>query len=221
MRRRAGLFLRRNFRHHDSLVFLVTFSGLTVLLFFALSVAFMMHTNLRALERRTAVPSVDTRYLREHRSHNPGNNRNKRPKNIHYLHRPSFDIQFKLPLSKKDNFVEPNQLGGKEEALADVTDYGNLELYLFEEEGARRQIYKDWHLFETDFRDPDTPPNDDQDAYWAFDDDYIKNAYGVAADHDTPSGRHCRRVPDHMLNFQNCNSFHETPLIEHKAKALG
>jgi hypothetical protein len=108
----------------------------------------------------------------------------------------------------------------KEFANAKTTpDYGRLDFQLLEKTDVERRIFLDDYQYVTDFRHPDTPEDDDIGAYYAFDDDYIKAGYGVAAD-DHYQDKVCRRVMVHKLHFPNCNSFHELPMLEHDVKYL-
>jgi hypothetical protein len=57
--------------------------------------------------------------------------------------------------------------------------------------------------------------------YYAFDDDYVRSSYTVVNNQDEyDREKLCRRASEHRLNFQNCNSFHESPLLELNVKYL-
>jgi hypothetical protein len=133
-------------------------------------------------------------------------------------------------------FHYPLPLGAEEQSEGDYFDYGPLGLTstdegggggrgdgpmrFFDEENSRRFIYKDKSLLENHFREPFTPQDDDQDGYYALDDDYIRSVYGTIA-HTELQDKHCRRTSDHRLNYQTCNSFHETPFLECDVTQLG
>eukprot|EP00537_Pseudo-nitzschia_pungens_P009714 CAMPEP_0172381672 /NCGR_PEP_ID=MMETSP1060-20121228/71072_1 /TAXON_ID=37318 /ORGANISM="Pseudo-nitzschia pungens, Strain cf. cingulata" /LENGTH=384 /DNA_ID=CAMNT_0013109459 /DNA_START=610 /DNA_END=1764 /DNA_ORIENTATION=+ len=66
--------------------------------------------------------------------------------------------------------------------------------------------------------------DDDQDNYYAFDDDYVRNPFIEDYNQDEASevdGFFCRRTSEHRLYFPNCNSFHETPLMDSEATIIG
>jgi hypothetical protein len=58
--------------------------------------------------------------------------------------------------------------------------------------------------------------------YYAFDDDLERSGFitHYNSEDSEDDVDWCVRTPDHRLNFQNCNVFHEAPLIESKAKYL-
>jgi hypothetical protein len=96
----------------------------------------------------------------------------------------------------------------------DVDEFGNLTIAFFQEESARRQIERDFSLLGNSYRLPDKSRDDDLDGYYNFDDDYERGRY--VSHH----GR-CRRISEHRINLQNCNSFHELELLSMKVKFLG
>ena len=61
--------------------------------------------------------------------------------------------------------------------------------------------------------------DDGVDDYYAFDDDYQRNPFKDESYEDV---KHCcRRISEHRLYFPNCNTFHETPMLESKATFIG
>lgn len=133
----------------------------------------------------------------------------------------SFDIIFKETRSESVNIVSmPKSLGLILHDDDTEDEYGNLDIWLLEEEDARRNIWYDSRKYRTDYRLPDAEKDDDVDYYLAMDDD-IQRDPKQHEDGDEPEGAgHCRRVSEHRLIFPNCNSYHETPFIESHAKYL-
>jgi len=75
--------------------------------------------------------------------------------------------------------------------------------------------YRDYRIMERD---------DDQDNYYAYDDDYVRNPFSEANREDEAVEIDeicCRRISEHRLYFPNCNSFHETPLLESEVTYIG
>jgi hypothetical protein len=74
----------------------------------------------------------------------------------------AFDIVFTGIKSTPNTLTMPPPIDVEqlEEGLIHA-DYGNIELYFFQEEGAIRNIWWDEHDEETDFRHPDAPRDDD------------------------------------------------------------
>ena len=93
--------------------------------------------------------------------------------------------------------------------------------------GRRREIFPDGGRGrdgETPYRDYDKTPgyiDDENDAYYAFDDDYIKGIDGIfnkkGRDDDDPDseqyGHQCRRTAIHRQTKPNCNSVFELPYL--------
>ena len=101
-------------------------------------------------------------------------------------------------------------------SVIEIEDYGGLEI---QNAGRKRQIYDFDYLSETDFRHPDKHRDDDgNDAYYAFDDDYLKATEGIF--NKQSSGKLCRRVSAHRRNLQNCNTIYETSFVENDVKYL-
>ena len=96
-------------------------------------------------------------------------------------------------------------------------DYGGLEI---KNKGQKRRIWDKEYLSETDFRPPGQKRDDDgNDAYYAFDDDYLKAVEGTNNDNASKS-MFCRRTSLHRLSSQNCNTIFETDFIENNVKYL-
>lgn len=107
-------------------------------------------------------------------------------------------------------------------------DFGGLDLEFQKSEkmGTTRQIRHDSMQMQSDFRDYRTVErDDDQDNYYALDDDYLRDPFiqSHAEDDELEEvhGHFCRRISEHRLYFPNCNSFHETPLLESGATHIG
>lgn len=138
-----------------------------------------------------------------------------------------YDVEFEILYrkrvnkmqSKSNQFVATPKKWKKFGATKQTPNYGKLTFDLLETPDAQRTIGHDDYLLTTNFRPPDRSEDDDLTSYYAFDDDYIKRAYGVAAD-DNAQDNSCRRVMIHRLHFPNCNTFHELPMIEHEVKYL-
>jgi hypothetical protein len=99
-------------------------------------------------------------------------------------------------------------------------EFGDLNITIFEEVGARRFIVKDYHAYETTYRDPDQDFDDDVDEYYFNDDDYLR---GLDTAYDPQYGnidnnKVCRKIAEHEFNFQNCNSFHEFDRLDPATK---
>lgn len=91
-------------------------------------------------------------------------------------------------------------------------DHGELVFDIFEEEGARRNIFKDFELYKTpDYEDHEAPFDDDVDAYY-YDDDRLRGL--ATADLEKDSPKRCRKISEHELNFQNCNDFHQLDRLD-------
>ena len=61
-------------------------------------------------------------------------------------------------------------------------DYGGLEIIFFEDPDARRFIAQDLTALKNEYREPDVIPDDDVDAYYFFDDDYLRGLDNVFPD---------------------------------------
>ena len=94
-------------------------------------------------------------------------------------------------------------------------DYGGIDVELFEEDTAVRNIYHDPEQDRTDYRNPDDSRDDDVDLYYAFDDDFIRDKFEKEEDDG-----YCRRVSVHRLSFPTCNNYHEISFIDSHAKYL-
>lgn len=134
---------------------------------------------------------------------------------------PKFDVIFKGGFKGEDSLYTPDKLdpANKNEGL--LADYGNLEFKFLEEEGARRNIFYDYDLYKTEFRDHDKHQDDDVDMYYAFDDDYQRGHDTAFNDQDViDDNKHCRRISGYRLNFQTCNLIHELNRVESNVKYL-
>jgi hypothetical protein len=84
-----------------------------------------------------------------------------------------------------------------------------------------RQIYpnNEYYLLQTDYRDPMlAPDDDDNDAYYAFDDDFVKGTNGIYVEtlQNAIPGQVCRKTSNHQRNYQNCNTMFETSFVDIK-----
>lgn len=116
---------------------------------------------------------------------------------------------------------KPQKLSEEHTKTAKDIDYGGLNINIFQEkEGDNvRQIRSDPWLTTTDFRDPSIPQDDDYETYYAFDDDILRNEF-FETDLVSMEGKVCRRISEHRINYQTCNTFHETSRLENKIKYL-
>jgi hypothetical protein len=95
-------------------------------------------------------------------------------------------------------------------------DFGGLyiETLQKDESGSyRRKIYYDSWWMTNDI--PPTPPDLENDYYYAFDDDRLRNE-----DLNDEEGKHCRRISEHRINFPTCNIFHEMQPTENHVQYL-
>jgi hypothetical protein len=114
----------------------------------------------------------------------------------------------------------PPRLSKDDQEEGEYIDYGDLNIDFHRGTNtSRRQIHRDPWLFQNDFRDPTTPRDDDNDAYFAFDDDLNRNEFHKV-ENDPSVEPKCRRISEHRINYPNCNRFHETPRIEYHARYL-
>lgn len=129
----------------------------------------------------------------------------------------------------------PNKLKGKEKKGAKKRDFGGLSINPLPRPDPIRRIKDDRRLTMTEFREADAPRDDDVEYFYVADDDYSRIHYGDDDDDGDGDGdgkrdahgdgeeeeNGCRYVSDYHLNFQNCNSFHEIPLVQSDLKFLG
>lgn len=139
---------------------------------------------------------------------------------------PPFEVIFPTHLEPNRSvnriFLPPENIVLTTDKDGLLMDFGGLDLIFFKDDGASRKIGRDNRLLETHFRDyndKDTRQDDDVETYYAFDDDEVRNQF-VEQNQEGREGKFCRRVAEHRLNFQNCNTFHETPLLESNVKYL-
>ncbi len=102
-------------------------------------------------------------------------------------------------------------------------DFGGLEVTIFEDDGAERHILRDFKQEETNYRDPNAARDDDVDAYYFFDDDYLRGLDNAADENGAiDKNKRCRKITDHGLNLQNCNEFHQLDRLDpsHQIKYL-
>mmetsp|Transcript_33674 Transcript_33674/g.81644 ORF Transcript_33674/g.81644 Transcript_33674/m.81644 type:complete len:541 (-) Transcript_33674:38-1660(-) len=109
-----------------------------------------------------------------------------------------------IPAARVETFSLPE---GRLTDDAYGQDYGDLSLDMLNDDTLGRLTLRDFKLEERDYRSLDASRDDDQELYYDFDDDVNR---GIHAD---PS-KHCRRMSEHRLNFQNCNRFHEQNILE-------
>lgn len=123
-----------------------------------------------------------------------------------------------LPVQEKrdDNFAQKST----------TPEYGGLYFNFTKSRGKTRMP-----RIKHDHTDPQVIiGDDDRDSYYAYDDDYLRNPYiEIKADNydtyydyqETDEEHVCRRISEHRLYFPNCNSFHETSLVEAQATVIG
>ena len=111
-------------------------------------------------------------------------------------------------------------------------------LFWGKDKSNEREIQSDDWVYQTEYRHPSTPLDDDFDSELAPGDDYL---YAVAEEmknekqeeeeeeeeeehiieHDDEAIDICRRTSDHRLTFPNCNILHEIPLLDSQIHYLG
>ena len=131
---------------------------------------------------------------------------------------------FKISFSRK--FTRSSKSWFEIDALKNITKddddvenddgFGKLEIQEF---GKTRQISDLDFLSTSDYRLPDTSRDDDgNDAYLAFDDDFLRGTEGTM--NKNPSKKICHRTSSHRNNFQNCNAIYELELLDNHVKYL-
>jgi len=101
-------------------------------------------------------------------------------------------------------------------------DYGGLEMDFFAEDSAMRNIWYDFQLEEGFAYESPLKPTKKNDeemedlAYFAFDDDFKRDEYGLDTNHEYQ----CRRTHQHRLNFPTCNTYHEIDFIQSQGAYL-
>ena len=124
-----------------------------------------------------------------------------------YLHHD--DILLNLDYRDRNDYDNNGDI-----VIADESEY-----YSDERVAKPRQIYQSDYLLQTDYRDPIlAPDDDDNDAYYAFDDDFVKGTNGIYVEtlHNAIPGQVCRKTRDHQRNYQNCNTMFETSFVDIK-----
>ena len=128
-------------------------------------------------------------------------------------------FEFNISFSKKfsgnisQSFFEIDSM---ESGMQRYNDYGGLDIQTM---GKKRQILDSDYLSDSSFRPPGKSRDDDgNDAYLAFDDDYLRGTEGTL--NENPLKKICRRTSNHRLNFQNCNTIFEIELLSNRAKYL-
>jgi hypothetical protein len=119
---------------------------------------------------------------------------------------------------------------------AESMDFGGLDIVFFENNSMAREIGSDAMSMQSEYRDYHiVPRDDDQDNYYAYDDDIVRNPFRFVDEwyqEDKRNGededksietdsKSCRRISEHRLYFPNCNSFHETPMLDSQATYIG
>jgi len=121
-----------------------------------------------------------------------------------------------LPAMLHDYAIDMEEYRDNDNLDLDYRDYGDMDLNFerknLERVGRPRNIFQYDFLSRTEFRDLDSTPNDDDnDAYYALDDDFIR---GSNEEVQGIPGHVCRRVSAHRRNYQNCNTIFETSYID-------
>ncbi len=94
-----------------------------------------------------------------------------------------------------------------------LKDYGGLVIWILQDEGVPRSIFRDFELDEgetTILQRNREKRDDDVEDYYAYDDDVVRNQYFSNPKQVTlnPQGQ-CRRTNWHSLVFPTCNVIHE------------
>jgi len=128
--------------------------------------------------------------------------------------------EFKISFSNLNlaNFSQPFfQIDPIEIRSKENHDYGGLKLG--DKIGNKRQISDLDVLSVTAFRPPEWNRDDDgNDAYVAFDDDFLRGTEGTM--NQNPTGKVCHRTSNHRVSYQNCNSIYELELLNNNVKYL-
>ncbi|KAL3943377.1 MAG: hypothetical protein SGBAC_002543 [Bacillariaceae sp.] len=99
-------------------------------------------------------------------------------------------------------------------------DYGGLEMDFFAEDSAMRNIWYNYGLEGYEYFSPLKPKEGEDEeedlAYFAFDDDFKRDEYGKDTDYEYQ----CRRTHQHRLNLPTCNTYHEIEFVESQAAYL-
>ncbi|KAL3917376.1 MAG: hypothetical protein SGILL_004743 [Bacillariaceae sp.] len=148
------------------------------------------------------------------------------------LKHPSDDDEFQIVFFGHDRkhsrfepsraIVDPPKLSKEGKEDGEYVDFGNLSIGKTRHGQSSltpRRIRQDPWLLQNDFRKPTTPRDDDNDMYFAFDDDLNRNEF-FKEDSNPSDTQKCRRISEHRVNFPNCNMFHEAPRLEYQAKYL-
>jgi len=137
-------------------------------------------------------------------------------RNGRWLIRPDFKICFRNKFSGTFAELPYLEIDPTETEIGRYQDYGSLDI---KNVGEKRIISDFDYLSESDFRPPNKDRDDDgNDAYYAFDDDYLKGTEGTM--NVNPNKTVCRRTSTHRLNFRNCNTIFETDLLDNGVRYL-
>jgi hypothetical protein len=114
---------------------------------------------------------------------------------------------------RRSKFYLPLPMDPDSQEEAGYVDYDGLFIQVFEEESQHRSIFHDFYedMGMGEIVD-EADEEDDNDYYYAFDDDVKRNPYIAWDDPNIQDEKHCRRVSWHRLVLLNCNSFHELSL---------
>ena len=133
---------------------------------------------------------------------------------------PKFEISFSQTHSRNfsKSFFEIDAI---ETGLEQYQDFGGLEIW---DIGRKRKISDIDYLSKSHFRNPEQGRDDDgNDAYLAFDDDYLRGTEGMLEPellNESQLKNVCRRTSAHRLNMQNCNTIFELDLLSNELKYL-
>jgi hypothetical protein len=159
--------------------------------------------------------------------------------NLHFvatLRLPEADVTVESGLMAQEvlsTISIPKQLTGRAQRRAMSRDFGGLAIKPLPRPDEKRRIKNEPRQMKTEFREATAARDDDVEYYIDADDDYSRIHYdddeGDAShdaqadddEEDEEEENGCRYVSDYHLNFQNCNIFHETPLLQSQLKFLG
>lgn len=120
------------------------------------------------------------------------------------------------PVSPHQHAVKIPSNDDFDKELGLYPEFSGLEIVFFDDPGARRNVVRNLEQYDTTYRDPDAKFDDDVDAYYFNDDDYLRGldtAYD-ADDDQISENKVCRKIAEHELNFQNCNEFHQLDRLD-------
>ena len=125
-----------------------------------------------------------------------------------------------MKLSLETDFVPPEALGRHRLRSSKTQTFGELQIKFLDDKqnrNERRQIYYEFDLHRG-YDDLLPIDDDNNDYYYAFDDDIKRNPYTAYSDDTIKKEKHCRRTKFHRDLPINCNTLHEFDMEQEVAK---